>query len=52
MMIELNVTGEVDKRMSLAITEMVHDILIEWGHGVTAFDWELKVTLPNKDDEE
>ena len=29
MMIELNVTGEVDKRMSLAITEMVHDILIE-----------------------
>ena len=49
---EINVTKEVDKHMSLAITETVHHILIEWGYDVTAFDWELNVTLLEKEDDD
>ena len=49
---EINVTKLVDRQTSLAITEMVHDILIDLGHSLTAFDWELTVTLPEKEDDD
>lgn len=49
---KINVTKEVDSQLSLAITEMVHDILLDWGHGFTAFEWELAVTLPEKEEDD
>ena len=42
----INVTQFLDKPTALSITEAVHDLLIDMGHGLTAFEWELNVTIP------
>ena len=48
---EINVTQQVDRQTALTITEMVHDILIDLGYGLTAFEWQLNVTVPEKEDD-